>query len=261
MTPKEFDLSGRCAIVTGASTGLGAAAAELLCRRGADVVIVSRNQQKLEDRAAAIRAAANGRCVAIAANVRDEEQIDRLIQQTRDQFGRIDILVNNAGGSSGMTALAKLAPAAWEKTFGVNVTSAMLCSRAVIPHMIAQRSGAIVNLSSYAGVNGTKGHASYSAAKAAIQMYTRVAAAEWGRHGVRVNCVAPGMIATEKAIGNYGEDALQKIAAANFPLGRVGRPNDIAQAIAFLVSDAASYISGETLTVAGGPQINGLEET
>lgn len=261
MTLKEFDLSGRCAIVTGASTGIGAATATLLARRGANVVIVSRTASTLEERAAVIRDATGGNCIALPADVRAEDQVERLVDTAKDEFGSIDILVNNAGGAGPMTPLTKLSHAAWEKTFDINVTSAVLCTHAAAQHMVAQRSGAIVNLSSLAGLNGTKGHANYSAAKAAIQMFTRVAAAEWGRHGVRVNCVAPGMIATEKAVAGMGEDTLEKAAAKNFPLGRAGQPDDVAQAIAFLVSDAASYITGETLAVGGGPQIRGLEDT
>ena len=261
MTYDEFNLSGRVAIVTGGSDGIGAATAQLLSRRGADVVIASRTADNLERRAATIREATGGRCLAVPTDVQEEAQIKHLVQRTLDEFGRIDILVNNAGGSLGVAQpLISLTPSRWQTMLNLNLMSAVICSQEVVPHFIERRSGVIVNVSSFAGVQGVKGFSDYSAAKAGVQMYTRVAAAEWGAYGIRVNCVAPGMIATDTLIANLGKDVVAHVAGATIPLGRPGRPDELAQVIVFMASDAASFVTGETLLVAGGPPKNKLDD-
>jgi 3-oxoacyl-[acyl-carrier protein] reductase len=140
--------------------------------------------------------------------------------------------------------------------------SAFYCAQAVSAHMLEAGKGAIVNISSLAGINGTMGVAAYSAAKAGLQMFTRVAAAEWGPKGIRVNCVACGMISTDLAQANWAKTGFDATGACkDFPLRRPGRPEEVAQAVLFLASDAASYITGETLAVAGGPQLKGMIDT
>lgn len=258
MTDNSKDLTGRVAIVTGGGTGIGAATARLLAENGADVVIAGRRAEPLERTAGEIREATGRRCLAIAADARDPEQIQALVDRTVQTFGRIDILVNNAGGAT-HAPLAKMPFETWQKDVSLNLHAAFLCSQAALPHLKESGHGAIVNISSLAGVHGTLGVGAYSSAKSGLQMYTRVASAEWGPHGVRVNCVAPGMIATELAQANWARTGFDAAGACKgFPLRRPGRPEEVAQAIVFMASDAASYITGETLTVGGGPQLKGM---
>ena len=195
--------------------------------------------------------------MAVATDVRDEDAVGQLMDAVIDQFGRVDILINNAGGTI-MAPLKDLSSRMWKRSFALNVDAAFFCTQAVRPHFMAQRSGAIVNVSSLAGVNGTKGGAHYSAAKAALQMFTRVTAAEWGPYGIRVNCVAPGMILSELATEHLKKSNIDiEAGTANSPLRRAGTPEEVANAIVFMASDCASYITGETLAVGGGPILGG----
>lgn len=259
MIPSNYDLAGRIAIVTGGGTGIGAATARLLARQGADVVIASRTADELERMAASIRETTGRRCLAIPTNVKDEEQVVRMVQQTVNTLGRVDILVNNAGGTR-MGPLAGLTTKGWDASFDLNVRAAYFCTREAGRHMVAQRSGAIVNVSSAAGIRGVKGGAHYASAKAALQMFTTVTAAEWGRHGIRANCVAVGLVASERAVEAWRVAKLDTSqVSTNTPLGRPGTPDEVANAILFFVSDAASYISGQTLAVDGGPPMGGID--
>jgi NAD(P)-dependent dehydrogenase (short-subunit alcohol dehydrogenase family) len=173
------------------------------------------------------------------------------------ELGRVDVLVNNVGWGDHVK-LSDTTTEAWRREFERNLDTGFLCTKAVGPHMRAQRSGAIVNVSSVAGTAGVQGLAAYSVAKGGVQMFTRVAAAEWGQHGIRINCVAPGLIATENASQDFVANNLDVDKfCANYPLQRAGRAEDVARAIVFLASDAASYITGQTLAVDGGPMIGG----
>jgi citronellol/citronellal dehydrogenase len=259
VTGQDRDFSQRVAIVTGGATGIGLATARLLAWRGATVVIASRTADELERAAASIRTSGGGHCLAVPTDVKDEQQVIRLVQRTLDDHGRIDILINNAGGSR-LGPLAQLPTRAWDASFDLNVRAAYFCTREAGRHMIAQRSGAIVNVSSSAGISGVKGGAHYSAAKAALQMFTTVTAAEWGRHGIRVNCVAAGMISSERAVAAWHAAKLDTSNISGIPLGRIGTPDEVANAIVFLASDAAAYISGQTLAVNGGPPIGGIPD-
>ncbi len=260
MIPQEFDLAGRVAIVTGGGTGIGRATALLLARRGADVAVAGRKLEPLERTAAEIREGHGRRSLGVPADVRQPDQTQALVDRVAAEFGRIDILVNNAGGAGRHMALAKLPAAAWDRDVQLNLSAAHYCAQAAFAHLKASK-GCIVNISSLAGMHGTKGVGAYSAAKAGLQMLTRVLAAEWGPHGIRVNCVAPGMIATELARAGWEKQNFDAMAACkDFPLRRYGEANEVAQAIAFFASDAASYITGETLAVCGGPQIKGMVE-
>jgi NAD(P)-dependent dehydrogenase (short-subunit alcohol dehydrogenase family) len=252
-----IDLTGRVAVVTGGGTGIGAASALLFAQHGADVAICGRRLEPLQATAAKIEEETGRRCLPIPTDVREEDQARNLIDTTVAQLGRIDILVNNAGGSS-LARIEDLTSRMWERSFGLNVDAPYFCTREAGRYFLAQKSGSIVNISSLAGINGLKSGAHYAAAKAALQMFTRVAAAEWGPHGVRVNCVAPGLIASELALIGW-ERAKIDIAAttAHLPLKRPGRPEEVANAIVFLASDAASYITGEILAVGGGPNMSG----
>lgn len=259
MLPKEFDLTGRVAIVTGGGTGIGRATALLLARRGADVAICGRRLEKLEEAAAAIRSETGRRVLAVRADVRKAEDASALIDQVIAEFGRLDILINNAGGAHGHVPLAKMDLAKWDRDVQLNLSAAMYCSQAALAHLRASK-GCIVNISSLAGVHGTAGVGAYSAAKAGLQMFTRVASSEWGAYGIRVNAIACGMIATEAAREGWEKSGFDAAGASKqaFALGRYGEMDEAAQAIVFMASDAASYISGETLPVGGGPKLGGM---
>lgn len=259
MNLELLDFTGRVAIVTGGGTGIGLATARQFARLGATVVIASRSADELERSAARVSEETGSRCLAVPTDVKDEEQVKRLIQRTIDEFGRIDTLINNAGGSR-MGPLTKLTTKAWDSSFDLNVRSAYLCTQEAGQHMIAQGSGAIVNISSNAGISGVKGGAHYSSSKAALQMFTTVTAAEWGRYGIRANCVAAGMIASERAVAAWKVAKLDTSNMTAIPLRRPGEPEEVANAIVFLASDAASYISGQTLAVNGGPSISGIPD-
>jgi NAD(P)-dependent dehydrogenase (short-subunit alcohol dehydrogenase family) len=257
MITTGFDFTGRVAIVTGGGSGIGAATAMQLARLGANIAIAGRTADRLEAKAAEISEATSRSCLAVPTDVRKEEQVASLIERVIQHYGRIDILINNAGGSV-MSPLKEVTSKMWERSFALNVDAAYYCTRDAGRHFLAQGSGVIVNVSSLAGVHGTKGAAPYSAAKAALQMFTRVTAAEWGPHGIRVNCVAPGMILSERATEHMKNSNIDIEAGTKaFPLRRAGRPDEVANAIVFLASDAASYITGETLAVGGGPILGG----
>lgn len=263
MNLELFNFTGRVAIVTGGGTGIGAVTALQLAQRGADLVLAGRKPEPLATTAQKIRAETGRRCITVPTDVTDPAQAAKLIEATLAEYGRLDMLINNAGKGS-HRPLRTMSPDIWQKDVNLNLNAAFYVSQAAFPHLKAsalQRNAqsAIVNISSLAGVNGTLGVGAYSAAKSGLQMFTRVASAEWGPHGIRVNAVACGMIATDLAQAGWAKTGFDAIGAAQaFPLRRPGKPEEIAQTVLFLVSDAASYITGETLTVAGGPQLKGM---
>lgn len=253
MGPEGYDLSGRVALVTGGSEGIGAATARLLAQCGADVVINGRTESTLAATSAAIAAETGRRCLGVAGDMRNEVDVKALVDRVMTDFGRIDILVSNVGwGTHG--PLHGMTTEHYRGDFAINMDATFFCAREAAKHMIAQGSGAIVTNSSVAGSKGVPGLGAYSAAKAAIQMFTRVAAAEWGPKGIRVNCVAPGMIATPNASKDFEQSGIDMASfSKHFPLQRVGQAEEVARAILFLVSDASSYITGAVLPVDGGP--------
>lgn len=259
MIRDQLDFTGRTAIVTGGATGIGFATALQFARLGASTVICSRTADELEAAAARIRGESGRPCLAVPTDVKDEDAVIALVRRTVDEFGRIDVLVNNAGGTR-MGPLETIPTRGWDSIFELNVRSAYFCTREAGRHMIARKSGAIVNISSGAGVNGVKGGAHYSAAKSALQMFTRVTAAEWGRYGIRANCVAAGAIASERVLAAWDVAGLKPEAMGKaIPLGRTGTPDEMANMIVFLASDAASYVTGQTIGVDGGPALGGIE--
>jgi 3-oxoacyl-[acyl-carrier protein] reductase len=258
--PDLLNLSGRVAIVTGGGTGIGAATARLFAEQGADVAIAARTVEDLERTSAEVEAATGRRCLPIRTDVKVEDQVVELVQRAVDDLGRIDILVNNAGGTR-MGPLKDLPTKAWDASFDLNVRAAYVATREAGRHFIEQGSGAIVNISSGAGVNGVKGGAHYSASKAALQMFTRVTAAEWGRYGVRANCIAVGGITSERVLEAWRIARIDPgQIGAGVALRRTGEPREVASAILFLASDAASYVSGQTLSVDGGPGLGGIPD-
>ncbi|MEY2943515.1 MAG: hypothetical protein RLY97_1529 [Pseudomonadota bacterium] len=258
MIPNPYDLTASVAIITGGGSGIGAATAMLMAARGADLVLAGRKAEPLEKMATIIRETTGRRCIGIATDVRNAPQAAALIEGTIAAYGRLDILINNAG--KGYHAPLRSMPIdRFDNDLALNLSAAFYCAQAAYPHLKASPHAAIVNISSLAGVNGTMGVGAYAAAKAGLQQLTRVMAAEWGPHGIRVNAVAPGMIATELAQAGWAKTGFDAIGACvAFPLRRPGRPEEVAEAVCFMASDAASYITGEILTVGGGPQLKGM---
>ena len=261
----KFNFSGKVVIVTGGGSGIGEATATEFLRAGARVAIAGRKADRLEAAAAKMRESTGGDVFCFATDVRVQEQCQALIEAVATHFGAIDVLINNAGGAR--HAPLRNAPIeSWRQDMALNLDSAFFCSQAAYPHLKAaadeRGQAAIVNISSMAGNGGTMGCGGYSAAKAGLQMLTRVAAAEWGPKGIRVNAVAAGMIATPLAKANWAKTGFDASAATTaFPLRRPGEPEEVAQVVLFMASDSASYITGETLIVGGGPQLKGMIDT
>lgn len=259
MITEGLNFTGRVAIVTGGATGIGFATALQLAHLGAALVIASRTADELEAAAAQISSETGAKCLAVVTDVKDEAAVIQLVQKTVNDLGRVDVLINNAGGTR-MGPLEEIPTRGWDSMFNLNVRSAYLCTREAGKHMIAQKSGAIVNISSTGGIRGVKGGAHYAAAKSALQMFTTVTAAEWGRHGIRANCVAAGMIASPRAVAAWQAAGLDpNTMAREIPLRRPGKPHEIANMIVFLASDAAAYITGQIVAVDGGPPVGGIK--
>jgi 3-oxoacyl-[acyl-carrier protein] reductase len=247
-----MDLSGRVALVTGASSGIGAATATMFAQLGARVAV---GYHKNRDGAEGVRGritSAGGQAIAIEADLRTAEGAVRLADGARKQLGPIDILVNNAGSLVTRMRLPEIDDAMWDEIFALNMTSAMRCARAVAPSMIERKRGAIVNVVSVAGRNGGgPGAGAYAAAKGALISFTKSLAKELAPSGVRVNGVSPGVIDTPFH-EVFSTPAMMAGFVAAIPIGRTGRPEECASVIAFLASDAASYLAGETIEVNGG---------
>ena len=247
----RFDLTGRVAIVTGGSRGIGGAIAETLAEHGAHVVLSSRKQADLDAEAERINAINSGRASAVAAHAGREEDLQRLVQAVMDAHGRIDILVNNAGTNPYAGPLIEAEISAWDKTFEVNVRGYLLLTQLVYRAWMREHGGSIVNIASTGGVRPGIGLGVYRVSKAAVVFMTRQLAREIGGN-VRVNAVAPGLIKTRFAEALWAnEEVLERILAPN-PTGRIGTVDEVANAVLFLVSDAASYVNGEVMIVDGG---------
>ncbi len=248
-------LDGRVAVVTGAGRGIGAAEAIKMAQEGASVAVLDLSAEAGQDTVAAIKKA-GGEAVAIACDVSSAKQVGAAFEEVANRFRRIDVLVNNAGLLRD-NLLFKMSEDDWDKVLDVHLKGSFLCSQAVQQYMVEQEYGRIIMTSSIVAL-GNKGQVNYSAAKAGLQAMARTLALELGRFNVTVNAVAPGWIETEmtkeaaERVGITMEDMKERF-AKNIPLRRFGRPEDVANVVAFLASDEASYISGETIYVAGGP--------
>lgn len=241
-------LEGRVALVTGASQGIGHACALSLARHGARVALAARNQQKLEELAAQITAA-GGKAVPFVMDVADEEQIKSGVKSALAHFGKIDILVNNAGITKDQLVM-RMKRADWDAVLNTNLTSAYLAIQQVIGSMLKQRWGRIINITSIFGQTGQAGQANYAASKAGLIGLTMAMAREVASRNITCNAVAPGFI--ETSMTAVLSEELKQTALKQIPLGRVGAPDDIANAVAFLASEEASYITGHVLNVNGG---------
>ena len=243
-----MSLSGHVAFVTGASQGIGRACALRLAKEGAVVALAARNQEKLNEVVGQIRAA-GGQAAAFALDVVDEEQLKSNTKAAIHQFGKVDILVNNAGITRDQLVL-RMKRADWDAVLQTNLTSAYLSIQQVISSMLKQRWGRIINITSVFGQMGQAGQANYAASKAGLIGLTMAIAREVGSRNITCNAVAPGFI--ETAMTAVLSDEFKQTVVKQIPLGRVGTPEDIANAVAFLASDEASYITGHVLSVNGG---------
>lgn len=243
-------LEGQVALVTGASRGIGAVIAQRLAQDGAKVTV---NYQASEAAAAQVVAtinAAGGAAVSLAGDVSQEESAQALIKQTLAQWGRIDILVNNAGITRDRLLL-RMTPQDWDEVLQVNLRGAFLCTKFVMPQLIRQRSGRIVNISSVIGLSGNPGQANYAAAKAGLIGFTKATAREVASRNITVNALAPGFIDSGGMVAEMSEEARRQV-LTRIPMERFGNAEDVAAAVAFLCGPGAGYITAQVLTIDGG---------
>ncbi len=251
MTEPSFDLSGKVAVVTGGSRGIGRAIALGLAGYGADVVVASRKQEDLDVVAGEIRALGR-KTAAIATHMRNREDIDRLVAATLEQFGKIDILVNNAGTNPYFGPLVDIEERTWDQIMAVNLKGYFLLAQSVAKEMMKRKSGNIINVASVGGKRASPGLGCYSISKAGVIMLTQVLAQELGQHGIRVNAIAPGIIQTKFAQALWENEAILQRTLTQTPLGRIGRAEEMAGVCVWLASDASSYVTGQTIVLDGG---------
>jgi len=238
----------RVAFITGASRGIGRATALTLCRAGFDIVVASPEIEKNEEVATEIRAC-SGEAITVNLDVTSAESVKECFARVVKEKTRIDVLVNNAGITRDSLAV-RMKPADWDLVLRLNLDGAFLCAQQVLPGMMKNRWGRIINISSVVGQAGSAGQANYAASKAGLIGLTKALAQEMGSRGITVNAIAPGYVATDMT-SVLPEEVKQKI-LAGVPLGRMGQPQDIANAVKFLSSEDASYITGHVLAVNGG---------
>ncbi len=249
-------LAGKVAIVTGGAQGMGASDAEAMIAHGAKVVITDVNAEKGKETEK--RLAARGSCTFLPHDVTDEASWAKVVKTTLDTYGGLDILVNNAG-VGGRASVEKTSLETWRKTMEVNGTGVFLGMQAVFPHMKAKKSGSIVNIASVNGLMGarypdpeTTANAGYYASKGAVVILTKLAATQFGPHGIRVNAICPGVIKTEMSSTSFSDPERMRYFENVIPYNRFGAPEDVAAAVAFLASDLAGFINGVALPVDGG---------
>ncbi|PMY44267.1 MULTISPECIES: SDR family oxidoreductase [Pseudomonas] len=245
---RAFDLSGRCAVITGGAAGIGLACATLLVERGAKVALLDRDPEVVE-----IAARLGGGHLGLALDLRQLDQVQHAVDRVAEYFGRLDFLVNSAGVALLDKAL-EVSESAWDTTLDINLKASFFVAQACARHMLERGSGRIVNLASQAAIIGLDRHVAYCASKAAVVGMTKVLAMEWAAHGINVNAVSPTIVETalgKKAwAGELGERAKLQI-----PVGRFAQPEEIAGLVLYLLSDAAQMITGENVVIDGGYSI------
>jgi len=244
-----MSLEGKYAIVTGATRGIGRAIAELMAQRGANVMIAARSQEQAQNTADELTATTGRRIVPFAVDVSQFESTKSMVDSAIAEFGRVDILVNNAGVTRD-TLIMRMEETDWDYVMDINLKGTFNCSKAVVRQMIKQRHGRIINISSVSGLMGNAGQTNYSASKAGIIGFSKALARELASRQITVNVIAPGFVPT--ALTNDLSEELKNESLKFIPLGRWGKPEEVAFAAAFLASDEAAYITGQVLSVDGG---------
>jgi 3-oxoacyl-[acyl-carrier protein] reductase len=247
--PSTLPLENKVAVITGASRGIGKAIAELLAQRGADVICGDRLADEAKETASQIAAATGRRTGSCLVDVADFKSAQACIDYAISEFGKVDILVNNAGITRD-NLLIRIDEKDWDAVLDVNLKGAFNCCKAIVRPMMKQHFGRIVNISSVVGLSGNAGQANYAASKAGLIGLTKSLAKELGSRNITVNAVAPGYITT--VLTDVLSDEYKAAAVKATPLGRLGAPEDIARAVAFLVSDDAAFITGQVISVDGG---------
>ncbi|MEP7215533.1 MAG: SDR family oxidoreductase [Anaerolineaceae bacterium] len=252
MPVADFSLAGKVAIVTGGSRGIGRSIAVALAEAGADVCVAARKPEALEETLAAIKATGR-RGIAVPTNVRDMDALRNLVDETKRQLGRIDVLVNNAGANPAFGPIHDLEERAFDMVMTTNVKAVFMLSKMVREAILEHgQGGTIVNVSSTGGLRASVGLGGYSVSKAAVIMLTQVCAKEWGTDGIRVNCIAPGLIKTEFSRALWENDAILKNSVQGGALKRIGDPDEMAGAALYFASPASSFTTGQTLVLHGG---------
>lgn len=246
-----FDLTGKVAIITGASKGIGEAMARGLAEHGAKVVVSSRKQEAVE--AVAEQFAADGlEAVGIACHVADEAQRQNLVAKTLEKYGRIDCVINNAGTNPYFGPIEHMPMAAYQKTMDINLNAPLELSRLCHPHMKAVGGGSVIHISSVEGLHATAGFAAYNLSKAGLVMLAQNQAAEWGKDNIRVNVICPGLVKTKLSAALWSDEKNLKKFEQNIPLKRMAAPDEMAGLAVFLAADASSYMTGSVLVNDGG---------
>ena len=268
MFPLEYNLEGKLAIVTGAGRGIGKAISLVLAEVGADIVVAARTKEQIEGAAEEVRQLGR-RALAIATDVTQADQVEHMVEKTIAEFGKVDILVNNAGiahpkqlvplpgikfpGWQRVRDLnSELSEEEWHLTMDTNLTSIFLCTRAVGPYMIRQRTGKVINISSMNAITGNPYRVAYNTSKAAISMFTRCLALEWAPFNINVNAIGPGAFHTALSAEAYENPELKEQMLGSIPLRRAGELRELGLLALYLASDAANYMTGQTLYLDGG---------
>jgi len=275
MIPKDFSVEGKVAIVTGAGRGIGKAIALVLAEAGADITVVARTREQIEKTAEEIRQLGR-KALPIPADVSQEDQVNEVVERTLSQFGKVDILVNNAGITSGMRPVVfvpgikfpgwelagdeadkPITPEWWHRVMDTNLTSAFLFARAVGPHMLRQKKGKVINISSNSADLGTPYHSVYCVSKAGLSMFTRCLASEWAPFNICVNAIGPGATKTEMMEAHLKDPLFSKAILDAIPEGRTAEPREMALLALYLASEASNFMNGETIFLDGGQRAHG----
>lgn len=251
MSTQLFSLERKVAIVTGASRGIGRSIALGFAEAGADVAVAARSESDLETLVKEIDGMGR-RAIAVPTDVTDRDQIQNLIDRTVAELGGLHILVNNAGGTRFMSPIVSLRPDGWDKVIALNLDSVFHATQIGAQAMLASGGGSIIQIASVAGIKGAQGLSYYSAAKAGVKLMSQAVAIELAPAGIRVNCIAPGWVATDLNAPLREDEAARKFAESMIPMGRMAEPEEMVGAAIFLASDASSYVTGETIVIDGG---------